>query len=60
MKIDIALWSINVWFRFTGFRVFVQLDLDDPTEPTTRLGIMWWGNPFDMGEGGVIDFNSDR
>ena len=52
MRASISLWWINSWLRFTGFRVFVELDLDDTTERTTRVGVVWWGNPYDMGEDG--------
>lgn len=37
---NIKLWSINRWLRYTGFRVFVELDEEDQT---TSVGIMWWG-----------------
>ncbi len=50
MKISIPLWWINKWLRFSGFRIFylVTLTEDEIEDPSMRIGIMWWGNPFSM------------
>jgi hypothetical protein len=43
--INMELWSINKWLRWTGFRIFVivgknkETGLPDPT----RIGIGFWG-----------------
>ena len=39
------LWSINRWLRYTGFRVFVDIDEAKPT----RIGVRWYGLPGSAG-----------
>ncbi len=51
LKLSISLWGINNWFRFTGFRIFFSQtkNEDDPEDYETRIGVMWWGSPFNDG-----------
>ena len=51
------LWSINRWLRYTGFRLYVEVDspgitreiaarelgLPAPEPKPTRIGVAWWG-----------------
>lgn len=45
--ISCELWSINRILRWTGFRLYVQMDVrrGDPFDPKTptRIGIGWYG-----------------
>ncbi len=46
------LWSINRWLRFTGFRLYVSVDVDglaypghkpNPDHQATRVGLKFYG-----------------
>lgn len=44
------LWSINKWLRWTGFRLYIEVDarvgeVAHFTKPT-RVGIQFWGWSF--------------
>lgn len=41
----IKLWSINRWLRYTGMRLFVEVDIEKRIEPT-RIGLAWYGWSF--------------
>lgn len=50
MRLSIALWTINNLLRFTGFRVYVEmLETPEGDDYETRIGILWWGSPFNDG-----------
>lgn len=36
--VSVALWTINRWLRWTGFRLYVQYG-----DHLTRVGISWYG-----------------
>ncbi len=40
----VELWSVNVWLRWTGWRLTVELP-DREGEPT-RIGVTYWGWAF--------------
>lgn len=47
-NISCELWSINRWLRYTGWRLFVQVDCDptnDLVNPT-RVGLIFYGWSF--------------
>lgn len=37
----VKLWSVNRWLRWTGFRLFVDVDLD--LKEPTKIGFRWVG-----------------
>lgn len=49
MKLSIKLWTINKFLRFTGFRLFVDVDKRIALDPVpedlvpTVLSIRWYG-----------------
>lgn len=44
------LWTINRWLRYTGFRLFIDVDFreTDDRKPT-RIGVKWYGLPGSAG-----------
>lgn len=62
LKLSISFWGINKWFRFTGFRLFFSQtrNEDDPEDYETRIGVMWWGSPFNDGTKNKEERNAIR
>lgn len=51
MRLSIALWTINNLLRFSGFRFYIEKIQTGPDDEDyeTRIGILWWGSPFNDG-----------